>query len=496
MVNTQTTLIVRICTSAVLALIFILSGTSVFAHTVDEPGTHTIHMDAEGYSPERLEINQGDTVIFENVDTRERWPASNIHPTHTVYPGSDIAKCGTGEHIFDACRGLEPGEEFAFTFNKPGRWRFHDHIWPQLVGEIVVHGSGEIEEEKLSLKDRFKGWVIKVKENIQSLYLVLFPGNIEEELAEISIFQIADDEEELKRILRRAGPERVMERLLTEADGGSTIDCHQPAHQVGRMSYEVFGASVFEKGDASCHSGYYHGAMESFLAERGTENLAANISELCSVFETNFGIFECLHGVGHGVMAYENYDLMKSLEGCEALNDAFSTRSCYGGVFMENVVAGQGLGAIPGHETTWVSDDPHFPCNAVGDSFARRHDCYQMQTSWMLTLMNYDFSAVVSECQSAPVDMISVCFKSLGRDAAGHTLRNPERILDICSRVPDGNEYYNECIVGAVNVIIDFWGPKLGNQAHEFCELVPKIESKDHCFSLVENRLPDLRAGR
>ena len=248
---------------------------------------------------------------------------------------------------------------------------------------------------------------------------------------------------------------------------------------------------MFEKGDASCHSGYYHGAMESFLAQKGTEDLAENISELCSTFKTSFGIFECLHGVGHGVLAYEDYDLMETLRLCGELSDVFSQRSCYGGAFMENIVTGQGLGAVPDHETEWVSDDPHFPCNALGGDYAMRYECYQMQTSWMLTLTSYNFDRVVPSCLNAPADMIPVCFKSLGRDAAGITLRNPDKIIAMCEKVPKRAGFYDECVSGALNVIIDFWGPKLGSQAQEFCEAVPGA-SQGKCLSILEGRLPEL----
>jgi len=479
----------------VIVLTFLACSLAAQAHTVDEPGTYTVHMDADGFNPDRLKINQGEQVTFENVDTKLRWPASNIHPTHTVYPGSDIAKCGTAEMetMFDACRGLEPEEEFTFIFNEPGRWRYHDHLRPQATGEIVVRATGDrIEEKRPNLVERLHEWFSAVREWAGWLFYRIFPGDIEAELDGRSIAEVANDKETLKRLVYRAGPERVMSGLLEETGGGSELDCHQPAHQIGRVSYEVFGASAFEKGDASCHSGYYHGAMEAFLAEEGTDDLAAEIGALCSIFETSFGIFECLHGVGHGVMAYENYDLPAALAACEELKDDFSIRSCYGGVFMENVVAGRGLGAISGHETEWVSDDSHFPCNAVGDSYDRRYECYQMQTSWMLTLNDYDFSGVARECQDAPLDMVAVCYKSLGRDAAGHTLRDPKRILDICSEVSSEEGYYDSCVTGAVNVVIDFWGPQLKRQAHELCQLVPERDSQVRCLGVVEGRLPEL----
>ncbi|MBS3079925.1 hypothetical protein J4221_00475 [Candidatus Pacearchaeota archaeon] len=102
--------------------------------------SYTIEIN-NGFSPGRLEINKGDTVTFVNNGDENSWPASAVHPSHKVYPGSDIAKCGTAAIIFDACDpGLSKGESFSFTFNEVGEWKYHDHLNPSLNGVIVVKG--------------------------------------------------------------------------------------------------------------------------------------------------------------------------------------------------------------------------------------------------------------------------------------------------------------------------------------------------------------------
>jgi len=104
------------------------------------PGATAIDISDNAYTPNTLTIAKGTTVYFVNKGTNEHWPASAVHPTHTVYPDSDISKCGTSEAatMFDACRGLKQGEFWAFTFNEVGSWRFHDHLVPKLNGTITV----------------------------------------------------------------------------------------------------------------------------------------------------------------------------------------------------------------------------------------------------------------------------------------------------------------------------------------------------------------------
>ena len=102
---------------------------------------HIVEMSEDGFSPKTLEINVEDTIKFVNVGNTGHWPASAMHPTHTVYPGSDIKKCGTDEesHIFDACKNILPGESWSFTFNEKGNWGYHDHSNVRLFGKITVN---------------------------------------------------------------------------------------------------------------------------------------------------------------------------------------------------------------------------------------------------------------------------------------------------------------------------------------------------------------------
>ena len=104
---------------------------------------YTIEITSAGFSPNTLKVKTGDSVTFINKDSDKHWPASDIHPTHTLYPGTNIGTCfsGTDEEkakMFDACRALEQGESWSFTFNEKGIWGYHDHKASTLVGTIEV----------------------------------------------------------------------------------------------------------------------------------------------------------------------------------------------------------------------------------------------------------------------------------------------------------------------------------------------------------------------
>lgn len=97
-----------------------------------------VKITSSGFSPNTLTIYQGMKVEFINEDSNPHWPASAVHPTHKVYP-ENTGKCALiGGSDFDACKGLNNGESYIFTFNEKGNWKYHDHLDPKLLGEIVV----------------------------------------------------------------------------------------------------------------------------------------------------------------------------------------------------------------------------------------------------------------------------------------------------------------------------------------------------------------------
>jgi len=107
---------------------------------VSGDGLTVTYIDDGGFSPASLEVSVGATVTFQNNGSKGIWPASALHPTHKLYPGSDISKCGTddADSIFDACKSVAPGDSYSFTFDEVGTWGYHDHFRPSDNGNIIV----------------------------------------------------------------------------------------------------------------------------------------------------------------------------------------------------------------------------------------------------------------------------------------------------------------------------------------------------------------------
>lgn len=83
-------------------------------------------MTENGFVPEEITIRRGTKVRFVNQDSLWRWPASDLHPTHSVYPE------------FDPREAIAPSKEWEFTFEKTGEWHYHDHLAPYILGKILV----------------------------------------------------------------------------------------------------------------------------------------------------------------------------------------------------------------------------------------------------------------------------------------------------------------------------------------------------------------------
>ncbi len=86
-----------------------------------------IRFDGQEFSPEEVTIAAGESVTWINDSEDPMWPASNDHPTHQVYD----------QGAFDPQKGVLSGESWTFTFDEPGDWEFHDHLYPTAGG--VVH---------------------------------------------------------------------------------------------------------------------------------------------------------------------------------------------------------------------------------------------------------------------------------------------------------------------------------------------------------------------
>ncbi len=246
------------------------------------------------------------------------------------------------------------------------------------------------------------------------------------------------------------GPKRALAVFAEKIETDPTVAvCHRIAHALGAgglAHYDGDVGSAFVDGSAVCWSGYYHGILERAFAGVSEEDLPAVSRRLCEsaqVRRSDFIAYQCVHGLGHGLMIYTDYDMPMSLETCDALVTSWDQTSCTGGVFMENLQTSYGT------LSKWLrADDPLYPCPTV----AERHKlyCYLMVTSRILDVVGGDWKKTVEWCNKAEPDWVATCFQSLGRDASGRSLQDSAEIVRICALA---KEMESQCIYGAARDI-------------------------------------------
>ena len=123
--------------------------------------------------------------------------------------------------------------------------------------------------------------------------------------------------------------------------------------------------------------------------------------------------------------------------------------------------------------------DPLYPCTVVEEH--HRYTCYQMQTSAILTRNDGDFAEAARLCQTAPADMVRVCFTSLGRDANAWGRGDARRVVELCDASPEEQRPW--CIVGAVKNVVDVTAQPRDGFA--FCRILRSGGSKNSCYRAV-----------
>jgi len=231
-------------------------------------------------------------------------------------------------------------------------------------------------------------------------------------------------------------------------DQGAISMCHPLAHVIGRaatIKYPVV-SEAYTHGDNFCWSGYYHGVMEGIIGRIGRKNLAGDLNSICTTIpgkeRYSFDYYNCVHGLGHGIMETNNEDLPNSLVLCDYLSGSWEQESCYSGVFMENIIA-DGID----HTTTYLKpDDLMYPCDWVAEKY--RQVCYLVQSSYAIEKTHGDFTQVFALCAGVEKAFVDTCYQSLGRDASGRSAYTQALTIENCMK-GDGYDQLSNCFIGA-----------------------------------------------
>ena len=274
----------------------------------------------------------------------------------------------------------------------------------------------------------------------------------------------------------REGPEKALALLATDDKriSGVHADCHQITHWVGHaglLHYKNNAGVALSHGAMTCNSGYYHGVLQLALAGLPKDKVVKKSQHLCDAPAVNtddFLLYQCVHGLGHGLMIYSGDDLPWSLKTCHKLLTDFDRVSCTGGVFMQNLDTTMGVSRY------LSTKNPLYPCNIVADR--DKVYCYLMVTSRILTLDGYNWKKTAAWCRRSEPGWDATCFQSLGRDASGATRYVAKNTIQVCSYAAKNED---ECLYGASRDYANNYAG--GKEAAKLCNLSP-ARYRGYCF--------------
>ena len=271
----------------------------------------------KGFFPEKLSIKKGETVTFINKRNKSFWPASNIHPQHSIYPE------------FDPKRPIEPNQIWNFTFDRVGKWRYHDHTASYYRGVIIVSGK----DQNTSLLD---------------------PCQTNQKDSSVLKMQCWSDQ--VENVLNNQGLDAALTMVATlyESQPDFAANCHEFLHKIGQIAYIMLSDGKplkFTTKITYCSYGFFHGFMDSLMQKTGNLKEAMKFCDNTEVDlkdKASMSLGNCFHGIGHGLVDVHNTNFTgngqamveKALKICEEftgerLKGKQQVDSCFSGVFTE-----------------------------------------------------------------------------------------------------------------------------------------------------------------
>jgi len=274
--------------------------------------------------------------------------------------------------------------------------------------------------------------------------------------------------------------------------------CHQLTHVIGRTAVETYSdiPTAFSRGEHFCGTGYNHGVMETIVARIGPDQMLDEANTFCDSLREDEDQrysdyhYGCAHGLGHGFMGVLNNELFEALKVCDALSDSWERDHCYGGVFMQNILATDD----PDHPPKYLSaDQPLYPCTDVEDRYKNR--CYRYQATFVLSLHGGDLKGGLTEafilCATAEDEGRPACYQRLGQATTKWSEQNHdteatqnESISELCMLVED-YETRSNCFAGAVKSLSYHYNSDA--QAKALCESLD-ADLRAACLKATEEK--------
>ncbi len=298
---------------------------------------------------------------------------------------------------------------------------------------------------------------------------------------------------------------------LAKASLPPNIDLHLLAHVVGDELYKQQGLRGISICTDDFRNACSHSIVIGVLLEKG-EAALSDIANICRIAPGGNGAYTmCFHGLGHGVLAYTDYELDKAIPLCKKTGtEEYNNREyveCIGGTIMEMI------GGV--HDrVVWLEKskkyfkkyNPLYPCNASFMPDEVRPICYLYLTPHLFESVggnlgnptSKDFEKAFILCDVLPMGINrEACFGGFGKEftvlANDRDVRTIEKmnnqqlktVYEWCTLAKKEDGILS-CIDSSVKSL--YWGGENEEAVViQFCNLMVIPEHKQFCFETLDN---------
>ena len=298
--------------------------------------------------------------------------------------------------------------------------------------------------------------------------------------------------------------------VLRAASIPPNIDMHLLAHVVGNILYQQEGLEGIHICTHDFRNACSHSIVIGLFFEEGEAALDM-IAEACRNAPGGSGAYTmCFHGLGHGVLAYTEYDLKKAINLCEKTGTPQyyneEAHQCISGSVMEiiNGVHDRELWEEQ-HEKYFKEEDPLYPCSSDFMPDEARPLCYVYLTPHLFNIAGADagfptpadFKQAFLYCDKLLVADLrnrDACYGGFGKEftvlALGRDIRVSKieqitdeqlnRVYEWCL-LANTKEGTAACVVHATNSL--YWGGENDRSiAIAFCNVIDDPYYHGSCF--------------
>ena len=442
----------------VLSLLLFASFTIfiLFLHGQGNKHKFVVVLDQRGFEPYKIVIHKGDTVDFVNYSGKYFWPASDIHPTHQIYPQ------------FDPKRAFGPNQDWSFKFDRVGAWPYHDHLFIYYTGVVVV-----LDKNKNSLDPNYS-----CKKTSDQNMLACW-----EEMIQVALEQ--------KGI---QGAFNLLDKLY-HTQPVFAKNCHDYAHWIGQYSYIYYysktGKLNLTKDATICGNGFYHGFMETFVRVNPDPAASRKFCEYVRKQVGNASADSCYHGIGHGLIGLdpntwgnELLSAKDSLRRCEQItSNKNNLANCESGVFA-NIATYEATGE---YSLKINKKNPLLLCFELADKY--KQTCFQ----GMRIALDYVYNGNIDKEIAYILNIKNKQYQTyliqaIAGDEMYQTIGhwNFDKEIQRCQALPD--YLYHYCLDSFIGQVIEISGAADGvNEGNIFCSSdMLSAADKNYCLGIVK----------